>query len=119
VTGPMDADPQVGFKVDMHCGRCAGLGVITDLAHLAGDLWLVTWTIGHQPGCPGLAVPERTYLVDDDALRVGDVSLPSPPDRQGRQPTRPKCTAMVPSAGRQCRNPAGPDGLCSAHRDRP
>ena len=114
----MDADPRVKFDVYMCGGQCAGFGVISDLAHLDGDLWLVTWTTGHKPGCAGLRHPELSYVVDDDALRAGDLSLPSPPERPARKATRPRCKAMLVSAGRQCRNPAGPDGLCDVHSGR-
>ncbi len=59
----------------MFC-ECGGSGVTVDAADMGGGWWLVTWLTEHLPGCPGLAAPERAYLIDAAAFAAGDIDLP-------------------------------------------
>jgi hypothetical protein len=69
------ADPRLRFDDPMQC-VCGGTGTVTDAADTRAGWWLVSWLTEHRPGCPGLTVPERAYLVDADAMAAGDVALP-------------------------------------------
>lgn len=138
-----DAAPHAAFDVGLRhtCGDCGGLAAMTDKAVLTGTrLIMVTWYTEHRPGCPGAVCPERSYLLDVDALRAGDGHLPGlDHDAQdGAVAIRPapagasrplgapapgragprRCWAVASTTGQQCKLPAGPDGMCGVHRTR-
>jgi hypothetical protein len=122
MSGAVDpgAVPVARFGTEgMRC-ECGGWGKLTDVMEVDESWSLVTWVIGHRPGCPGEAQPERAWLLSVDAHVAGDRTLPWVEPEEARRFLWPpgRCAAWVLSAGRRCRNPAGPDGLCPAHRRR-
>jgi hypothetical protein len=127
MSGTVDggADPRLRFDEDMRC-QCGGRGTVTDAGDAGDGWWLVSWWTEHRPGCPGVDLPDRAYLVDAEAFAAGDVSLPGLEAEEVRHrglalpPWPPgRCAAWVLSAGRRCRNPALWNGLCGVHGRRP
>jgi len=124
MSGTMDpgADPRLRFDEPVRC-VCGGLGAVTDAADAGDGWWLATWQTQHRPGCEGLAAPERAYLVDAEAMARGDYLLPGVAAEEEAPPVPPghlpRCRATASTTGQQCRNRAGPGGLCPPHRRRP
>ena len=77
--GPLEPDADPRLRFDEQCCECGGLGVVTDAAHAGGSLWMVTWRTEHRRGCAGCRFPERSFLVNADALDAGDETLPGLP----------------------------------------
>jgi hypothetical protein len=87
----------------MRC-ECGGTGTVTDAGDAGAGWWLVSWLTVHRPGCPGLAAPERAYLVDAEAMAAGDYRLPGLDAEEERIQQRPPRTPTDIS-GQHARGP--------------
>jgi hypothetical protein len=74
----------------MYCG-CGGVGMVTEVAEAAPGLLLATCWIEHRPSCPGVAQPDRAFVMSTAAL---DIDLPGiePPGRRQRRGSREEGT---------------------------